>query len=558
MLNEITIENVAVIEKASAVFGDGFNVLTGETGAGKSILIDSINAILGNRTSRDIVRSGAAKASIWATFSDISPNIIAQLESAGYPSDGELLLYREISVDGKSSCRINGMPATAGILKDICSGLIHIHGQHDNHSLLNPLKHIGILDLFAQNEALLAEYKEEYHKLMALRREIDKLSVNESEKERKMDLLRYELEEIEGADLTPGEEEELEEKRQIIRHSQRIMEALNLAYMALSGGEEGTGAVGLLGEAGTELTEAAGYATDLASYAEQLNDLYYTASEISSDIQNNMENYIFDSQELDEVESRIDTIYRLKQKYGGSIEDIITYGGNARDELEGIEFSAERLEILQKNIGKLTDNVKKLADDLSETRTKAFDRLSKDISSALDFLNMPGIQMSLERKEVAFGQDGQDEIEFFIATNPGETPKPLAKIASGGELSRIMLALKSALAERDDLATVIYDEIDTGISGLAAGRIGRMLHDTSLGRQVICVTHTAQVAAYASRHLLIEKQVEDGRTFTHIRELVKEERVEELARIISGDTISEISLANAREMLHMSENNVAN
>lgn len=554
MLCEITIENVAVIEKATAVFENGFTVLTGETGAGKSILIDSINAILGNRVSREIVRNGASKAKIWASFSSINKAVEEQLEEAGYSVEDELLLYREISAEGKSVCRINGAPATASVLRDVCAGLINIHGQNDNQSLLNPSKHLGVLDAFAHNDDLLAAYRNKYRKLTGIQKEMRNLSMDEEEKNRKLDLLRYEVEEIELAELADGEEEELTEQRDVIVHAQSILQALNNAYYLLSGGDEEGGAATLLSEAASEIQEASRYAQDLTPYAETLQEIYYTSTEIASELQNKLTHFEFEGHSLDEIEQRLDLLYRLRQKYGTTIESVIAYGEKAREELEAIEFSAERIEKLAAEESILLKQVNELADALTQARKDAFERFNGQISKALEFLNMPGIVFALQHKSVNFGPNGQDELEFYIATNAGETPKPLAKIASGGELSRIMLALKSALADKDDIGTVIYDEVDTGVSGLAAGRIGKMLRYTAKGRQVICVTHTAQVAAFASQHLLIEKKVNDGRTFTQIRELDHKNRIRELARVISGDRITDISLANAEEMLSIAAN----
>lgn len=556
MLCEITIENVAVIEKATAIFGDGFNVLTGETGAGKSILIDSINAILGNRTSRDIVRSGAAKACIWASFSNISSWVVNQLALAGYSAEDELLLYREISADGKSTCRINGSPATASILRDICSGLINIHGQHDNQTLLNPARHLDILDNFSQNEELLQRYGEKFAELVATQKELRSFSMDEAEKKRRMDLLRYEVDEIEKAEIKAGEEEELLERRDIIRNAQTILSSMNSAYMALTGGDDEIGAATLLGEAANHITDAARYSADLAGYTESLNEAYYTVSEIASDIQSRLSHYEFEGDSLDDLEERLDLIFKLKQKYGATIEEVLEYGQKAAEELESIEFAEERIVKLEKQQQVLHAQALQLAEELTAVRLAAFEKLNGQIQKALDFLNMPGIVLAPKHSTGELYAKGQDVMEFNISTNPGEPPKPLAKIASGGELSRIMLALKSALAERDDVDTVIYDEIDTGISGLAAGRIGRLLQSTATkGRQVICVTHTAQVAAYAARHLLIEKQVEGGRTFTHIRQLDGQGRTEELARIISGDHVTDLALANAEEMLRIAHKN---
>ncbi len=549
MLCEITIENMAVIEKATASFSGGFTVLTGETGAGKSILIDSINAILGNRTSRDIVRSGADKARIWASFSGIAPGVAAALEASGYEAGDELLLYRELTADGKSSCRINGAPATAAMLREVCGHLIAIHGQHDNQSLLNPTRHAAVLDAFARNEALLAEYRAAYEAYRAICREMEALDVDEAEKTRRIELLSYESEEIEAAALTACEEEELNAQRGTVLHAQRILEGMNAAYIALSGGDEDTGAATLLAAAAQGMEEAAQYAGELSVFASSLNEMYYGVSEMASDIQSRIADFEFDDSALDAVEARLDLIYKLKQKYGATVEAVIAYGEKAKEDLAGIVSSAQRLEALSRQREAAREALDALAETLSQSRLEAFERLNAEIARALDFLNMPGITMALRHGKAACGPNGRDDLEFFISTNPGEVPKALAKVASGGELARIMLALKSALADRDDTPTVIYDEIDTGISGLAAGRIGRLLRDTSKGRQVICVTHTAQIAAYADRHLLIEKSVEEGRTYTHIRELDAEARQAELARIISGEDVTGIALANAKEML---------
>ncbi len=552
MLCEITIENVAVIEKAIADFSVGFTVLTGETGAGKSILIDSINAILGNRTSKDIVRSGAKEAVIWARFQDVDSTVCRKLEEAGYECENELLLYRKISIDGKSTCRINGMPTTAAILRDVCSGLIHIHGQHDTHGLLSPQKHIGMLDAFAENKLLKSQYKEIYTHLVALQQEEKSLQMDEAEKARQIDLLRYEVDEIENADLKPLEEKQLTEIRNEIVHARQIANSLHDAYTALNGGsEDETGAATLLADAARSVQNAAEYAENLTEIADSLQEMYYTATEMASDIQNRLSNTEHGEHSLDAIEERLDVIYRLKQKYGATVEDVISYGETARKKLDSMQFSEKRLKELAEEITDIHSQVENLAEKITQSRTTAFAKLQDEIIDALVFLNMPGIELSLFSQKVPFGPQGQDAMELYISTNAGEKPKPLAKIASGGELARITLALKRALADRDDVPTVIYDEIDTGVSGLAAGRIGKLLRDTAGGRQVICVTHTAQVAACAKSHLLIEKNVDNGRTYTHIKELDNQGRIEELARIISGDNITETARANAKEMMEM-------
>ena len=553
MLCEIKIENVAVIEKAAAVFSDGLNVLSGETGAGKSILIDSINAILGNRTSREIVRSHTPKAMIWATFRGIGAKTRAQLADAGYEAENELLLYREITAEGKSTCRINGMPATASVVRDICSGLINIHRQHDNQSLMNPARHLGILDSFAQNETAHDAYYVVYKELCRVKKEIDALSMDETEKERRIETLRFQIEEIGAAELRPGEEDELLNRRTLIRNAQTVTEQLNIAYAALSGAEDAPGAGEMLGSAATALESISSLSEDFAPLAEQMSGLYYTARDAASDIADILARCEFDPQALDAVEERLDLIYRMKQKYGGDVQDILAYLDAATAELDGIETGAQRLDELYDRQAALYDKAKALADALTQTRLEAFKRFNAQITDALRFLNMPGIRFTLSHKKGPLAGSGQDSVEFNISTNPGEEPKPLAKIASGGELSRIMLAVKSALADKDDIGTVIYDEIDTGVSGLAAGRIGEKLKQTAQGRQVICITHTAQIAAQADNHLLIRKNVSEDRTYTEIDALSGEGRVQELARMISGDKITELALANAREMLRMAK-----
>ena len=551
MLSSLKIENVAVIEKAEAHFSAGLNVLTGETGAGKSILIDSINAILGNRVSRDLVRTGTPKACIWATFEHIPAAVQSQLERAGYEPDENLLLYREIASSGKSSCRINGMPATAAVVREICDGLINIHGQHDSHSLTDPTRHTALLDTYAQNKTEHDAYYRAYRQLIAVKREADALQMNESEKQHRIEMLRFQVEEIEAAQLTAGEEEQLVTRRKVAASAQTIIERLSAAHAALGGGDDFTGAADLLGDAGNALEEAARLDPALQSASERLNDLYYAARELASDLADQTEQYDFDPGELNAIEERLDMIYRLKQKYGGDVESIIAYGEQARAELEQMEFSGERLEELNRKKQELFVQARQLAEALTQTRLRAFEDLNAQITQALAFLNMPGIRFALKHSRGPLASAGQDTIEFYISTNPGEAPKPLARIASGGELSRIMLAIKSALAEKDAIPTIIYDEIDSGVSGSAASRIGEALRQTARGHQVLCITHTAQIAALADCHLLIKKNVEGQRTYTEIQPLDTEGRIQALARIISGDHVTDLSLANAREMLGM-------
>lgn len=549
MLSSLQIENVAVIQKANVHFEKGLNVLTGETGAGKSILIDSINAILGNRTSKDLVRTGAAKAVIRAAFEDVPPAVLDSLEKAGYERSEALLLSREITAEGKSTCRINGMPATAAVLRELCGGLININGQHDSVGLLNPARHEGILDAYAQNSAEYQAYYAIYRELVGVKKTLDAMITDESEKQRRIDLLSYQVQEIDDAGLTAGEEQTLESRRKVLANASTIRDRIAQCYALLSGGDEAPGAVDLLGEASNAVDAAAQLDGELSVGAGQLLDLYYTAKDVAADLIGRLDAYDTNDAELDEIEQRIDLIYKLRRKYGDTVEDILAFGERARKELEMIQSSQERVEHLQKEQRRLYTLAREKAEALTQTRLKAFDELNKRISGTLDFLNMPGVRMTLRHSRGPLASHGQDSIEFYISTNPGEAPKPLAKIASGGELSRITLAIKNAMADKDAVPTVIYDEIDSGVSGKAASRIGEVLRQSAEGHQILCITHTAQIAALADCHLLIQKNITNERTYTEIHPLDENGRVEALARLISGDHVTELSLANAREML---------
>ena len=549
MLSSLQIENVAVIQKAEVHFKPGLNVLTGETGAGKSILIDSINAILGNRTSKDLVRTGASKAVIRAAFEQVPDAVLNSLEKAGYERSDALMLSREITAEGKSTCRINGMPATASVLRELCGGLININGQHDSVGLLNPARHLGILDDYAQNDAEFQEYYVLYRELVRIKRELDAMITDEAEKQRKIDLLSYQVQEIEDAGLTAGEEQTLESRRKILANASAIRDKIAQSYALLSGDDESSGAVDLLGEASHAIDTAAQLDDALATASSQLLDLYYNAKDVAADLIGRLDSYDTNDAELDEIEQRLDLIYKLKRKYGDTVEDVIAFGQTAREELERIQSSQERHDHLQAEKRRLYALAREKAEALTQTRLHAFEALNKRISGTLDFLNMPGVRMTLRHTRGPLASHGQDSIEFYISTNPGEAPKPLAKIASGGELSRITLAIKNAMADKDAVPTVIYDEIDSGVSGKAAGRIGEVLRQSAQGHQILCITHTAQIAALADCHLLIQKNVANDRTYTEIHPLDEEGRVEALARLISGDHVTDISRANAREML---------
>ena len=549
MLSSLQIENVAVIQKAEVHFEPGLNVLTGETGAGKSILIDSINAILGNRTSKDLVRTGAAKAVIRAAFEQVPPAVLDKLEQSGYERSEALLLSREITAEGKSSCRINGMPATAAVLRELCGGLININGQHDSVGLLNPAHHLGILDDYAQNRTVFQEYYALYRELVRVKRELDALITDEAEKQRKIDLLQYQVQEIEDAGLTAGEEQTLENRRKVLSNASAIRDRLAQSYALLSGSDDAAGAVDLLGEASNAVDAAAQLDPALTAAAGQLLDLYYNAKDVAADLIGRLDTYDTNDAELDEVEQRLDLLYRLKRKYGSTVEDVIAFGQKAREELDSIQHSQQRYDALQAEKLRLYAKAREKAEVLTQTRLKSFEELNTRISGTLDFLNMPGVRMTLRHTRGPLASHGQDSVEFYISTNPGEAPKPLAKIASGGELSRITIAIKNAMADKDAVPTVIYDEIDSGVSGKAAGRIGEVLRQSAQGHQILCITHTAQIAALADCHLLIQKNVSNERTYTEIHPLDENGRVEALARLISGDHVTELSRAHAREML---------
>lgn len=549
MLSCLQIENVAVIQKAEVHFQPGLNVLTGETGAGKSILIDSINAILGNRTSKDLVRTGASKAVIRASFAQIPDVVLDKLEAAGYERSAELLLSREITAEGKSSCRINGMPTTAAVLRELCGGLININGQHDSVGLLNPAHHLSILDDYAQNAKLYQEYYVLYRSLVKVKKELDAMITDEAEKQRRIDLLSYQVQEIEEAGLTAGEEQTLEARRKVLANASTIRDRVAKAHALLSGDDDTPGAVDLLGEASNAMDTAAQLDESLSGVSGTLMDLYYSAKDAAAELIDRLDAYDTNDAELDEIEQRLDLLYRLKRKYGDTVEDIIAFGQKTREELEQIQFSEQRHDQLQAEKLRLYGLAREKAEALTQTRLKAFDELNARITDTLQFLNMPGVRMTLHHARGPLASHGQDSVEFYISTNAGEAPKPLARIASGGELSRITLAIKNALADRDAVPTVIYDEIDSGVSGKAAGRIGEVLRQSAQGHQILCITHTAQIAALADCHLLIQKNVTNDRTYTEIHPLDTEGRVEALARLISGDHVTELSRANAREML---------
>ncbi len=555
MLKQLNIENVAVIEKATVEFSKGLNILTGETGAGKSILIDSINAILGNRTSKEIVRNGAQKATIWATFSDYNKLIDTILETSSYPIEDELFIYREITADGKSICRVNSRPATAAFVREVCEKLINIHGQHDNQILLNPEKHIDVFDGFAELVEQKQDYQVDFKKLVAIKKEIELLSTNFEQKQSMKELLTYQIDEIEKADLEPDEEAALVEKRNLSRNFENLISSVSTAHQLLSNSDQSTSACDILYSAVNSIEKVSESSEALRDVYSRLNEAYYTVRDISGELSDMAENFEFNPFELEQIEERLDLIYSLKRKYGDTIEKILQNLEQQKTELSQIDGSDDRLEELKQQYKQLLAIVSEKAAALSENRKQKSIVFSEKIIGELQFLNMPGVVFAVSFTGSKLSIDGIDEVEFLISTNPGEPPKPLSKIASGGELSRIMLAIKNALADKDDIDSLIFDEIDTGISGVSANRVGKKLLEVSNARQTICVTHSAGVASYATRHMKIEKNVSDGKTYTDIVLLDSEQTIHELARIISGDNITETSLKNAKELIDLAHSN---
>lgn len=553
MLEKLSIRNVAVIEQAEIDFDHGLNVLTGETGAGKSILIDAINLVLGMRSSREIIRTGATTASVTAVFS-VSPETILPGEVVA-DEDGTLILERTVTADGRGSARINGRTVSVTQLRETGEKLAGIHGQHDNGALLDPERHIDFLDAYADNDILLSAYKEDYAKLKHLAEKIRSLKLESRDKERRLDLLRYQVKEIDDAALTEGEEERLLELRRRIQNGERRAEALSGAVSALAGDEEETaGAEELLRRASEILEPVLSLDEAVGSVRERIVNAAYEMADCLSELREMLSETGLADMDPAQVEARLDVIHRLKSKYGESYEAIMTYRDEAAAELEEHDNKDELIARLTEEYGTLRSETQTYAASLSATRKEASDSLCKRVREELTFLNMPGAVFFAN--VVPAGvllPTGADVVEFMLSANAGEQPRPLIKIASGGELSRIMLAIKNALSERDGIPTQIFDEIDTGVSGRAAQRIGIKLKQISVGQQILCVTHLAQIAAYADRHLLIEKSSEQGRTFTRITPLDRPGRIRELARIMSGEAAGDAARVGAEELLAYAE-----
>ena len=550
MLTSLHIENIAVIEKAGIDLNAGLNVLTGETGAGKSMVIDAINAALGERISRDVVRTGSDQARVTAVFSGISARICAQLEELGYPvdEDGALLIQRVISAEGKGQCRINGQPATVAMLRSIGRMLVNIHGQHENQALLSPEKHVEYLEALGGVLPVRERFASAYKQYTDIQRQLEQLSMDESDKARRMDMLRYQIEEIEKASLRVGEEEELRATRTLYRNAEKIAVALLAAREKLSGGEESDGALSLLYEASGELQAAGRYVEDIAKISERVESLLYELEECAGDLRDFESSLDFEPGALEQVEERLDHIHRITKKYGGSEEAALTYLNNAIAELEGYETADMRIAKLQTALRTALEDAVIQAQKLTKAREKAAEDFERQVGEQLTFLDMPGVRLRVHLEPTALGSHGLELVEFQISANAGEEPRSIAKIASGGELSRIMLAIKAVMANADDIDTLVFDEIDTGISGRAAHKVGIKLRETASSRQVLCVTHLAQIAAQAHHHFLIQKSVRDGRTYTEVTALSEQGRLNELARIIGGEPTA-VTLEAAKEML---------
>lgn len=554
MLRELTIENVAVIEKANIDFNSGFTCLTGETGAGKSIIIDSINAIMGDRVSKDIIRTGAQKASIVAVFENLNDQIIRLAQEYDIDISEECIVSRIISAEGKNSARINGMPVPVSVIKAIFSEAINIHGQHDNQSLLDSTKHLDILDSFGIDQIVFKVYKDIYNDYCEVNRKIKELASLEKSKQEDLELLQFQVDEIYNADLSEEEENSLNEQKKLIKNSENIISALNNAYQFLSGGDEFAGAVSALQEAESEVSSVAEYSEKMSEISETLIDISEKSQDMMYEIRDMIDDFDFDPKLIDEIEERLDTYYKLKRKYGGSVEAVLDYYNKASEKLDNIEFAQEKLEQLKKQRSEILAKLEIQAQKLTDERVKQFNLMAGEIQKSLEFLNMPFVKLYLNIDDKDYSADGKDQLEFYIVTNKGETPKPLAKIASGGELSRIMLAIKSVLAEKQVTDTMIFDEIDAGVSGSASLKIGRLLRQTAQNRQVFCVTHSPQIAAFADTHLYIKKQTKGDATYTSVRQLDHKQRTEEIARIISGENITETAMQNALEMLTNAQN----
>lgn len=555
MLSNLYIENIAVIEKTSIDFREGLNVMTGETGAGKSIVIDSINAILGNRTSKELIRTGAPSAFVSAEFTDLSEKALVAISEAGFEAeDGELLVQREISAAGKNKCRINGRPASVTALKEIGVHLINIHGQHESYELMSPELHISYIDRLAGLEKEIEEYRAVYKRYKKLFAELNKATVDESERERKIDLLKYQIDELSAADLREGEYEELNDQRSVLQNSEKIIKALMRSRELMNGDEEQSGALQSLEEINSLLSDITDYMAEAEPINTRIESALYELEDCLSELSGLSDTIDTDGGSLDEIEERLDLIYSLGKKYGPTVKDMLEYLENAQNELDSLIMYDENREALIAECDKAHKEAESLAQALSEKRKVMAETFAKRVCEEMAFLDMPNVKLVVTQEKCELNSLGCDNVEFLISTNPGEPPKPISKIASGGELSRMMLAVKNVLSDKDDIDTLIFDEVDTGISGSAAQKVGLKLKEVSKSRQVLCVTHLAQIAAMGNSHFKISKSVKDDRTYTNVKELDHEGRKGELARIVGGAEVTKASLDYAEEMLRAAEN----
>jgi len=549
LLSKLYIENIAVIKKAEIDYTLGLNIMSGETGAGKSILIDSIMAVMGERTSRELIRTGAQTAYVSAEFSDIRPAALASLAEQGIePEDGVVTLSRELKADGRGTCRVNGRPVNVAALKAAGRQLVNIHGQHDTQSLMDPGSHLRYLDALMDDDALLQSYRDSFSAYSTALKTLRELEIDEGEKARRIDMLRYQINDIEAAGIRPGETEKLIRRRDRCRNFEKIRSALECAAAALSGDEDTSGAVSMLDNCREELSSISDVHPDFELLHGRIKDAYFEIADIAEELSSQLNSMEFDPAELEQIEDRLDLLGRIRRKYGGE-EEAIAYAENARRELEGLEQADERRALMQQEVKKLRRAAEEAAGKLTAGRKSTAEEFSRRIKEELSFLDMPGVGFTVDFAEKPMADDGADRVEFLISANPGEPPKPIARIASGGELSRIMLAIKNVLAGSDDIDTLIFDEIDAGVSGRAAYKIGVKLKEASSARQIICITHLSQIAANADTHMLIEKQVSEGRTFTQVSVLDIDGRIRELARINGGEDITQSQLATARELL---------
>lgn len=551
MLSLLHIENIAVIEQADISFDKGFNVLTGETGAGKSIVIDAISAILGQRAYRDMIRTGTNKASVRAVFTKV-PNF-PWFEENGVEYDEETVIQRDIFLDGKNVCRVNGTLVTVAILHKLGIQLINIHGQHDSASLFDEENHLRFLDAFADNGALLADYREKFAAVSELRRQIDRMTMDEGEKLRRMETLKYQIAEIEKADLKSGEDEVLEQRRKLLQNSEKLSQGLEEASEALLGGDDSDGAAALLAQAAYALSRIARYSDDYTGFQERLTDLKYQVQDIADEVRDSLDELSYSADELETIEARLDIIHRLRRKYGADCDEILAYLDKAQKELDEIEFADDRVEQLKKKLAKQEKQAWDAAMALRKNRQEQGTVMAEKILSELSQLDMPRVQFQCRFRETELTSEGADAVAFYLSANAGEDLKPLSKVASGGELARIMLSMKNVLAEKDAVDTLIFDEVDTGVSGRAAQRIAEKLKSLAKHKQVLCVTHLPQLAALADTHMLIAKSEHDGRTYTTVTPLDRKGRAMELARIIGGAHITETTLKSAEEMLSAGE-----